>query len=73
MGGMYDPSTGTASSPEVTGGRTVAIFLCDASSNAPLDLRRLDLRMEPGDVLVIAVATVSSSSTAVVSANWQEV
>lgn len=42
------------------------------SSSTPLDLSALDLRLEPGDVLVIALATVTSTSTAVVSANWQE-
>lgn len=37
-----------------------------------IDLSALALRLEPGDVVAICVATVTSSATAAVAINWQE-
>jgi len=54
----------------VSGGSAVAFAA--AVTNTSLSLRDLDLRMEPGDVLAIALVTASSTATTGVSLNWQE-
>lgn len=59
------PTTIVASS-----GRTVATTVTSASG--VISLRDLDLRLEPGDVLALCVATVSSSSAVAIALNWQE-
>lgn len=56
----------------VSGGREVATDVVASGAAGRIDLSRLDLRMEPGDVLVIALATASSSAVCQVAANWQE-
>ena len=43
-----------------------------AATNQTLDLEKLDLRMEPGDVLAVALQTASSTATTNVSLNWHE-
>lgn len=54
----------------ITGGTQVGAFA--AATNQTLDLEKLDLRMEPGDVLAVALQTASSTATADVSLNWYE-
>ena len=40
------------------------------ATNQTLDFEKLDLRMEPGDVLAVALQTASSTATTNVSLNW---
>lgn len=54
----------------ITGGTQVGAFA--AATNQSLALDTLDLRMEPGDVLAVALQTASSTATANVSLNWHE-
>ena len=42
------------------------------ATNQTLDFEKLDLRMEPGDVLAVALQTASSTATTNVSLNWHE-
>ena len=53
-----------------SGGQEVASVI--TGTTAILDLQQLDLRLEPGDVLALAVATVTSTASAAVAVNWQE-
>lgn len=54
----------------ITGGTTLATFVVATSDK--LDFSNLELRLEPGDVLAIGIATVSSTATAAVCINWLE-
>jgi len=54
-----------------SGGRTIATSV--VVSGDSIDLERLGQRLRPGDVLAVAVQTVTSSSTVAVSVNWQEI
>ncbi len=60
----------TPAAVTISGGTAVAFSA--AVTNSTLNLRDLDLRMEPGDVLAVALQTASSTATANVSLNWQE-
>ena len=60
----------TPTAVTISGGTAVAFSA--AVTNSALSLSDLDLRMEPGDVLAIALQTASSTATANVSLNWQE-
>lgn len=60
------------SSVAPTGGREVATIVIASGSAAAINLASLDLRLEPGDVLAIALATATSSATCTVTMNWQE-
>lgn len=60
----------TPSSVAATGGVLLAATVTGTA--ADIDLKSLDLRMEPGDVLVVAVAAVSNTAVAAVVVNWQE-
>lgn len=54
-----------------TGGREVATMVV-TSTAASIDLSKLDLRLEPGDVLAIAMSTSSSTAVCATTMNWQE-
>jgi hypothetical protein len=54
----------------ITGGRQIAAI--DAVTQSNQDFTQLDLRMEPGDVLAIAIRTASSTATIGASVNWHE-
>lgn len=54
----------------ISGGTQVGAFAAATNQTLPLDT--LDLRLEPGDVLAVALQTVSSTATADVSLNWHE-
>lgn len=54
----------------ITGGTQVGAFAAATNQTLPLDT--LDLRLEPGDVLAVALQTASSTATADVSLNWHE-
>lgn len=60
----------TPTAVTISGGTAVAFSA--AVTNSSLFLRDLDLRMEPGDVLAVALVTATSTATANVSLNWQE-
>lgn len=61
------PSAGVT----ISGGREVGIFITTTSA-ASLNLSALDLRIEPGDVIVIALTTSTATAVCQVSMNWQE-
>ena len=66
---MSYPGPG-AQPTQISGGTRVGAFA--AATNQTLDLEKLDLRMEPGDVLAVALQTASSTATTNVSLNWHE-
>ena len=53
-----------------SGGREVASGSLATATTIELD--KLDLRLEPGDVLVVALTTASSTAACNVGVNWQE-
>lgn len=55
-----------------SGGREVATDIVASGAASRIDLAKLDLRLEPGDVLVAALQTTSGTATAAISVNWQE-
>lgn len=55
-----------------SGGITVAYLVSASGAPASVDLSKLDLRLEPGDVLAIALTTASASAVTTVSINWNE-
>lgn len=60
----------TPSGVTITGGTQVAAL--DAVTQQREDLRDLDIRIEPGEVLAIALTTASATATATISMNWHE-
>lgn len=60
----------TPSAITLTGGVEVAAV--DAVTQATVDFERLDLRMEPGDVLAIAIQTATLTAVVGASVNWHE-
>lgn len=57
----------------VSGGRRVASGSAASGAPATLNLHELDLRMAPGDVVTVTYQTVSSTTSASTSLNYQEV
>jgi hypothetical protein len=43
-----------------------------AGNKSTVDFEKLDLRLEPGDVLAIAIQTASATATVADSINWIE-
>ena len=60
----------TPTNVAATNGREVAATVTGTTTT--IDLHDLDLRMEPGDVLAVCVATVSSTASAALALNWLE-
>lgn len=54
----------------VSGGTQIAAD--DVVTQASVNFADLDLRMEPGDVLAVAIQTASSTATVAVSVNQHE-
>ena len=54
----------------ISGGTQVAAS--DAVTQSTVDFEKLDLRLEPGDVLAIAIQTASATATVADSINWIE-
>lgn len=55
-----------------TGGRLVAAIIAASGAPTQLNLHDLDLRLSPGDVLAVGLVTVSNTTSAAVSLNWEE-
>jgi len=68
---VVEKATPTTITP--TGGRFVAGSIAATGAASSIDLSKLDLRLEPGDVLVIAAATVTNSTSTAFTINWQEI
>lgn len=62
----------TPSSITPSGGRLIATVVVASGSGIMLHLDELDLRMEPGDTLVVSAAAVSSTASCSMSINWTE-
>lgn len=60
----------TPTTVPVTGGQVIAATL--TGGTIVVDLADVDVRLEPGDVLAFAAATVSSTSAVAIAVNWQE-
>lgn len=56
----------------VTGGRTLLAFVCEGNGSQILDVRNYDIQLIPGDVLVVAVSSVSGTVQPQVAINWGE-
>jgi hypothetical protein len=65
-----DQSTPTTLAP--SGGTLLAAILVGGDSAGQLDLQVDDLRLEPGDVLAVAIYTVSGSSNTAIALEWAE-
>lgn len=63
----------TPSGVTVTGGREVINMIFSSGSAARLDLRPLDLRLEPGDTLAICLRALSNTATCIVATTRQEI
>ena len=63
----------TPSGVTITGGREVINMIFSSGSAARLDLRPLDLRLEPGDTLAICLRALSNTATCIVATTRQEV
>ena len=57
---------------DVRGVATDEVASTSLATGTLLDLSALDLRIEPGDVLVVALTTASSTAVCNVGINWQE-
>lgn len=68
---VMERATPTSLTP--SGGRELVMSLAVSASVTVIDLSSLDLRLEPGDVMVIDLTTTSSTATCQVSMNWQEI
>jgi hypothetical protein len=55
-----------------SGGSDVATVIAATGASALINLAALDLRLEPGDVIALAVQTVSAAAVITASMNWQE-
>ena len=62
-----------APSVAVTAGRVVADINVGSGASITYDLSRLDIRLHPGDTMVVTAQTVSASATGRVSFSWAEV
>ena len=60
----------TPTNVTISGGQQIGAF--NAVTQSVEDFASLDLRLEPGDVLAIAIRTASSTATVGVSLNWHE-
>lgn len=58
--------------PATGGGGGGGGGIVDQGVGSNQDFTQLDLRMEPGDVLAIAIRTASSTATIGASVNWHE-
>jgi len=68
---VVEKATPTAITP--SGGRFVAGTVAATGAASSINLKELDLQLEPGDVLVIAAATVSGATSTAFTINWQEI
>lgn len=55
-----------------TGGTLTAAAVVSTGAPLTMNLNELDLRLSPGDVLAISLTTVSNTTSAAVSLNWEE-
>ena len=64
--------TATPTTLTPSGGSDLATVIAASGASATINLAALDLRLEPGDVIALAVQTVSSTAVITASMNWQE-
>lgn len=67
---VMERATPTTLTP--TGGRFIGSTIVATGAPTTLRLDNMDLRMEPGDTLVITAQTASSTAVCSASINWQE-
>jgi hypothetical protein len=68
---VVERATPTGITP--SGGSDVAAVITATGAAATINLRDLNLRLEPGDVIALSVQTVSSTAVITCSMNWEEI
>lgn len=65
--------TAAPTTTTISGGTTIATVIAASGSAASIDLRRLGVRIEPGDVIALALESASATALCFVATNWLEV